>query len=293
MKLRTLLDLARVSNLPTVWSNVLAGAVLASSDVDTLPLVVAALAGSLLYSGGMFLNDAFDAEIDARERPERPLPSGRITRTTVFVLGFGLLAAALAVLVAFAALARPGAELVGTGLAVAVFVLIYDRFHKGVAWSPVVMGLCRAGLYLLGAFAAGGAARPVLLPALSLLFYVVGLTHVARFENASAVGRAWPTAFVFAPALVVLATTDYGSASTLRLVLLAMTLVVQVAWTLRALRLARAGGPAIGRSVVALIAGISLVDAAFIDSRGQGVAVVAALAAFGLTLRLQRWVRGT
>jgi hypothetical protein len=292
MKLRTLLDLARVSNLPTVWSNVLAGAVLASAEVETPPLAVAGLAASLLYSGGMFLNDAFDAEIDARERPERPIPSGRVARKTVFVLGIGLLAVALAVLAAFAALSRAGVELVGTGVAIAAFVLVYDRFHKGIAWSPLVMGLCRAGLYLLGALAAGGAVRPVLLPALSLLLYVVGLTHVARFENASAVGRAWPTAFVFAPALLVLATLDYASAPPLRLVLLAATLAMHVFWTLRALRFARAGGPSIGRAVVALIAGISLVDAVFIDSRGGGGAVVAALCAFVVTLRLQRWVRG-
>jgi len=296
MKLRTLLDLARVSNLPTVWSNVLAGAVLASAELEALPVVVAGLAGSLLYSGGMFLNDAFDAEIDARERPERPIPSGRIARRSVFLLGIGTLVLALAVLAAFAALSQAGAELVATGFGIAASVLVYDRFHKGVPWSPLVMGLCRGGLYLLGAFAAGGAVNSVLLPAASLLLYVVGLTHVARFENASAMGRAWPTAFVFAPALVVLATTDYTGASSTRLLTLAAVLVLHVAWTLRALRFARTGGRAIGRAVVTLIAGISLVDAAFIASAGDGPSVAltaTAFAAFCVTLLSQRWIRGT
>ena len=41
----------------------------------------------------MYLNDAFDREIDARERPERPIPSGRIGAGPVFAIGFGLLAA--------------------------------------------------------------------------------------------------------------------------------------------------------------------------------------------------------
>jgi hypothetical protein len=244
----------------------------------------------------MFLNDAFDAEIDARERPERPIPSGRIERKTVLALGLAMLAVAVVVLAAFALAWGEvhAANLVGTGLAVAVAVVVYDRWHKGVAWSPVVMGLCRAGLYLLGAFAVG-CERSVALPAVSLLLYVVGLTHVARFENASAVGRVWPTLFLLAPAFVVGLSADFTPETSDRIILW-LVLAVHLGWTLRALRIALRGGRgAIPRSVVALIAGISLVDATFVAAtRGTGYGFVAmALAAFGLTLFLQRWVRGT
>jgi 4-hydroxybenzoate polyprenyltransferase len=295
MKLRTLLDLARISNLPTVWSNVLAGAVLGTPQVHAPSVVVAGVAASLLYSGGMFLNDAFDAAIDARERPERPIPSGRIAKATVLSLGFGMLALALGVLGALVVFSGAGLELVLTGLAIACGVLVYDRWHKGVAWSPVVMGFCRAGLYVLGALAARGqAATEVLVPAATLLLYVVGLTHVARFENASAVGRVWPTLFVFAPPLVVVSGALFGSG-----VLdapLAAVLLVHAGWTLRAVVIALRGGRgAIPRAVVPLIAGISLVDALFVASRAERdyQALVVAFSAFGLTLLLQRWVRGT
>jgi 4-hydroxybenzoate polyprenyltransferase len=246
----------------------------------------------------MLLNDAFDAEIDARERPERPIPSGRVSRGAVLALGFGMLAAALAVLTAFA-LVDPAVEdvhLVGAGLAVALGVVVYDCWHKGVAWSPIVMGFCRAGLYVLGAFAvAASLERPVALPAASLLLYVVGLTHVARFENASAMGRVWPTVFLLAPAAVV-AINASSSRAPADLAIPSVVLVLHVGWTLRALRVALRGGRgAIPRAVVALIAGISLVDATFIaTARGAGYGLVGlALAAFGLTLFLQRWVRGT
>src|SRR5262245_52062653 len=124
---RTLLDLARISNLPTVWSNVLAGALLGAQRPNPTAVAVAALAGSLLYSGGMLLNDAFDADIDARERPERPIPSGRVTRGTVLALGFGMLVAALAVTAVFGSLAS-----VGAGSAILVGVIVYDRWHKGI-----------------------------------------------------------------------------------------------------------------------------------------------------------------
>jgi len=71
------------------------------ASFDTrVPLLMVAL--SLFYVGGMFLNDGFDREVDARERPERPLPSGRATPREVFAIGFGLLAAGLVLLATMA-----------------------------------------------------------------------------------------------------------------------------------------------------------------------------------------------
>ena len=95
VELTAYLRLGRVSNLPTVWTNVLAGAVLAGRATVGPGRAgrSLALALSLFYVGGMYLNDAFDREIDARERPERPIPSGRIGAGEVFALGFGLLGA--------------------------------------------------------------------------------------------------------------------------------------------------------------------------------------------------------
>lgn len=84
--LRYILTLARVSNLPTVWSNCLAAWILTGAEPSwsILPLLAAA---SLLYSGGCTLNDAFDAKWDAVHRPERIIPSGRLTRGAVWHLG--------------------------------------------------------------------------------------------------------------------------------------------------------------------------------------------------------------
>src|SRR5262249_53072219 len=74
-RVRTLLVLGRVSNLPTVWSNCLAAWLLAGGGPwSRLGLV--ALGSSFIYTGGMFLNDAFDIEFDRKHRPERPIISG-------------------------------------------------------------------------------------------------------------------------------------------------------------------------------------------------------------------------
>jgi hypothetical protein len=293
VKLGTLLELGRVSNLPTVLSNVLCGAALSGQPLRAAPLVLATSAGALFYVGGMFLNDAFDAAIDATERPERPIPSGRVTRERVLALGFGMLAAGLVLLAiaAFGGFSPAGAPLVAAGMVTALAVVVYDRWHKGLAWSPVVMGVCRAGLYVIGALAVSERLdRGVALAALTLLLYIVGLTHIARFENASALGRAWPTAFVFAPVALAL-TSPIAMLREGRVVLLLAA--VSVLWSLRALLYAKSGGRHIGRAVVTLIAGISLLDALFAASRAELGVTAIALFCTALTLVLQRRIRGT
>ena len=291
MKTRTLLELGRVSNLPTVVSNVLCGAALAGASPRSTPLALAVVAGSLFYVGGMFLNDAFDAAVDAKERPERPIPSGRARRDTVLGIGFGLLAAGLTLLIVGIFFTPAGVALPLVGALTAAAVVVYDRWHKGFALSPVVMGLCRAGLYLMGAFAVS--AEPdygVFVAAFTLLLYVVGLTHIARFENASVVGRAWPTVLVFSPLALALAQPIARVHAGRPLLALA---VVSALWSLRSLRFARAGGRNIGRAVVTLIAGISLLDAVLAASREAFALSALAIACFALTLAGQRAIRGT
>src|SRR5437762_1163616 len=87
---RTLLILGRVSNLPTVWSNCLAGWLLGGGG-DSLRLVQLCAGTTLLYLGGMFLNDAFDAQFDQQHRRDRPIPSGLVSQEDVWRWGIGLL----------------------------------------------------------------------------------------------------------------------------------------------------------------------------------------------------------
>ena len=84
-----------------------------------------ALAMSLFYVGGMYLNDAFDARVDAQQRPERPIPSGEVSRGTVLAVGYALLG------VGFVVLAVVGGEQGALGGAVlAGLILVYDAVHR-------------------------------------------------------------------------------------------------------------------------------------------------------------------
>jgi hypothetical protein len=292
VKLRTLLTLGRTSNLPTVWSNMLSGAVLSGGAFSGGTLAVLLLCGFAFYEGGMFLNDAFDAEVDARERPNRPIPSGQASRGSVFAAGFLLLGVGLLLLAVAPSLhlARPGLGALLAGAATCAAVLFYNRWHKGYGWSPIVMGACRAGLYATAALTVSGTLGSVaLIGAATLWLYIVGLTHIARFETGSVVDRTWVAGFVLSP-LVVTAPAVVIQRSPLP----ALCFALLLGWSLRSMSFALRGGKGqIPRAVVSLIAGVSLVDALFISLHGEPILVLAALAAFLLTLKWQRNIPGT
>ena len=196
------LRLGRVSNLPTVWTNVLAAVVLTGVLVASGPLALLALALSLFYIGGMYLNDAFDRAIDARERPERPIPAGLVRATTVFATGYGLLVAGLAALASEAAWAGRGEywPAILSGLALGGLIVFYDARHKANPWSPLLMGLCRVLVYVTAACAvAGRLGVAVVTGAAVLLSYLIGLTYVAKQENLAEFRNLWPLLFLGAP----------------------------------------------------------------------------------------------
>jgi 4-hydroxybenzoate polyprenyltransferase len=183
---RTLLRLGRVSNLPTVWSNCLCAAGLASSQADVRLALIGALSASAIYTGGMFLNDAFDQQHDALFAAQRPIPSGAIGGRTVYALGYlqlglGVLGVALPAVLGWeldlAALASV--------FALACMVVVYNAWHKGNPVSPLLMAACRALVYLtLGCLVSEGFPRPMLwLGMLVLMLYVMGLTWIAKLES--------------------------------------------------------------------------------------------------------------
>jgi len=280
MKFDTMLRLGRVSNLPTVWTNAVAGATLAGG-AEAGVLALAALSLSLSYVGGMWLNDAFDADIDARERKDRPIPTGAATVGQAFAGGFAMLAAG----VALAFLISPGAGL--TGLALAAAIVLYDWLHKRTALSPVIMGAARFLAYGVGAMAAGGFTETALWGAAGLFAYVVGLTYAAKQEAYDRLGTAWPLAALAFPLALAL---HAGWSATAALPL-ALALAALLAWALRLLfRRARGDVP---RAVVTMIAGIALYDGALAASVGAPALAAFAVACFALTLLLQRVAPGT
>ncbi|MFM8284852.1 MAG: UbiA family prenyltransferase [Planctomycetaceae bacterium] len=180
--------LLRLPNHATAAADVVAGWLVVAGirDLEPLPPAVAlALTASVaLYAAGMVLNDVFDVATDRRERPERPLPAGRIAVGTAALVGHTLLAAGVALGVAAALVAGRAATAVVAAL-LAGAVWLYDRHAKATSWGPTVMGSCRSLNWLLGMTVAGGptAAWQCLIPA-GMGLYVGGITLFARDEAA-------------------------------------------------------------------------------------------------------------
>jgi hypothetical protein len=290
LNLALALRLGRISNLPTVWTNVLVGAVLAGGQLDGPRLPVLMLSLSLFYVGGMFLNDAFDRDFDAEHRPERPIPSGLVSAQQVFVFGFGLLALGIAAvsLASRGPDGMPSWRALAASAALAAAIVFYNAHHKGNPLSPLVMGLCRVFVVLTAAFSvASTLPGAVAMAALALLCHLIGLTYIAKQEHLDRIGRLWPLAFLAVPVL-------YGASLALSARLAWVPLALYVAMLLFALSLLRRRAPGdVPRAVITLIAGMSLLDAVVLAGGGQFVPAVFAIAGFVLTLALQRWVVGT
>ncbi len=143
--LKPYLQLTRPANLLTALADILAGMAIAGFTFSGEPYVYLLLATLGLYGGGVVLNDVFDAELDAVERPERPIPSGRVSLRAATLFG-GILLASGILSARFFSLAS---GLIALGIA--VLVILYDRNAKhSKLWGPIVMGMCRGGNLLLG-----------------------------------------------------------------------------------------------------------------------------------------------
>lgn len=274
-------SLVRVPNLFTAPPDVLLGATLATGSVAATPGAVVGLATAsvLLYAAGTTLNDAFDAPVDADERPERPIPSGEVSRATGFALGATLLSAGVLV-----ALLTAGPASGGVAVLLAGGILLYDGVLKGSAAGFLTMGAVRGldvalGTTVAGSFPGTGPTASAVVP-LVVAAYVAAVTYMADQEsrggNRTAVGIAVAGAAGAALAVAVFVLT-VGSGPVATAVALGLGAAF-LWWTGRPLQRAYAEpspervGPAVGACVVGLV----LLDAAFAAAVDPASGVVVA-----------------
>lgn len=185
MSRRTLcnyLELCRVSNLPTVWFNVVAAFLVSGATFSTTRCGLLLVSVSLLYCGGVALNDLCDCTADAVAKPLRPIPSGRISCPRAGLLVAVLFGAALALL---AALDDALAFHAGTFLL--LLVILYDLLHPFWSLAVLFMAGCRFMVYVVAGLAAAATVSPQLLALASVQFcYVLLLTLIARREKRTA-----------------------------------------------------------------------------------------------------------
>lgn len=200
------LELLRLPNLFTVPGDALAGAALVSGGralplIETLAAVMALL---FFYAGGLIMNDLADREEDSRDRPMRPIPSGRVGRPAAVAALLFCFAAALACCTLL------GHSAFYLGLILALLISFYNMGAKRVRiLGPLAMGTCRSLSLLLGAsvFASDlSATLPLILAVKIYMIYIALVTLLASYETreASPYSLGWWPPLLLAPGLVLL-----------------------------------------------------------------------------------------
>ncbi len=170
--------LLRLPNLFTLPGDIIAGGAWAGTALLSTQAFLSLISVVCIYAAGLLLNDYFDRSVDARERPERPIPSGAVSPGTV--LRAGLILIALGICAGFLTNLRTGIA----GCAVSILVLLYDSGGKRIpVIGPLLMGLCRGGAVTMGILAMAGQFRPAvwLVPVFSV-YYIFAVTLAASRE---------------------------------------------------------------------------------------------------------------
>ncbi|WP_440055261.1 hypothetical protein ACSLBF_03730 [Pseudoalteromonas sp. T1lg65] len=289
-KFQALLVLGRVSNLPTVWTNVLAAAVITSQlyalPVNSLVLSQLLLAMSLLYLGGMFLNDAIDARWDRQHQVARPIVLGAIGQNTVFALSLLQLTAGALVIFQIELTHNNSALVYGHTTALVAAIIFYNLLHKKLAASRLLMGFCRAGIFLVTAAVITGKVSAILPFALLLAGYISGITFLAQFEHLRQQQQfSWFTlVLLFSPVLLfaLLPKSIFAVLSTLTLLFL---ILHKLRWRVM-FDSAHNYRPPIG----ALLSLIPLFDAVLLVAHEHWFGAMFCVAVYVCIPSLQRWV---
>lgn len=180
--LRTYAQLCRIPAVFTAMADIFLGYLLTHPNLGPAQTFTGLLvASSGLYLAGMVLNDLFDREIDARERPNRPIPSGRVSPRNAALF------AAILIVVGIGAAASVGTNSLLVALILLANIFLYDGWLKKTPLGPIAMGGCRFLNIILGASASAASVSdafrtPQLLVAIGMGIYVAGVTWFARKE---------------------------------------------------------------------------------------------------------------
>ncbi|WP_415628975.1 UbiA family prenyltransferase [Pseudomonas mosselii] len=289
--MKTWMTVGRVSNLPTVWTNTLAAALLASSagalaPPSSLVWILLLTMLSLLYLAGMLLNDLLDADWDQQHHNPRPITLGLVSRRQVrLATWLALLLAAAAALGLSRLIEQPHWLLASVTLLVGC-ILGYNLLHKKYAHSVWLMGACRSALYLTAAASLAMPTQPIWLCALLLGVYISGLTYLARQEHLNQLLSRLPLVLMLSPLALA------GYADTLWFWPVLLLWLGWLGWHYW-LHLADPRRRQVRAFIGAGLAALPLFDALVLAVADQPLGSLLCVLVFFLLPHLQRWIKPT
>lgn len=279
--MRALVELVRAPAALTVPGDSLVGAAVSGRPLSGATAGLAA-ASVCLYWAGMALNDYADRELDAVERPERPIPSGRVRPSTALGIATGLTAAGLGL-----ATAAGGTKALRVAVPLAATVWAYDLALKDTPLGPVAMAAARALDVLLGA----DVVRAAVPAALTVGAHTLAITVLSRSEVSGAT-RTLPATTAAASGAIGLVAMKIGASHPV----LGGVLLGGYSVTVGSAHLAAARDPVprqVRRAVGAGIHGMIPLQAGLIARAGAWRTALAVAALFPLARKLSRKVSPT
>jgi hypothetical protein len=256
----------RLANVITAVADVLAGIAISGyflQEADYFPVLLLCISTIGLYSGGIIFNDVFDAGLDAIERPERPIPSGLISKTEatlfgIFFFSIGILAAGMYQQITLL-----------LAIIIVVACLTYNRWAKHYPiWGPINMGLCRGINLMLGVSILAPQLEQWWFLAFIPIIYIASITMISRGEVHG--GNKRMLIFASLLYLIVILSILWISVSRnniwLTLVFLIPFIVMIFSPLLRAMKMP--SGPNIGKAVKAGVIALILLNAAWASAFG-------------------------
>jgi 4-hydroxybenzoate polyprenyltransferase len=280
----------RPANIVTSVADVLAGVAISgyfsnstNAVEQLLPVLLLCLSTIGLYGGGVVFNDVFDSALDAVERPERPIPSGVISKTEATALGSLLLFAGLA-------FAFFNSLVAGTlAFFIALSALVYDKWgkHQRIL-GPVNMGLCRGLNLLLGISMVPSALYSSWYLAFVPIVYIASITMISRGEvHGGSRAILFGGAFLYLVVLGSIASFAFLHGS----LLIALLFLIPFAWMIFTPLLKAIKEPAgrnIGKAVKAGVLALILMNAAWAAAFGAFYIALVIVILLPISLKLGR-----
>ena len=282
------LQLMRPANLVTAIADILAGLSLAKFifstnilSIQTIILLCIATVG--LYGGGVVFNDVFDADLDAIERPERAIPSGKVPVRNAIILGVLLLVTGIlcASMISFQSMV--------IAYFIAVLALIYDKFGKHHAFlGPINMGLCRGGNLLLGMSVIVSSLQELWWIGVIPVLYIAAITMISRGEvhggNQSILYFAGFLYIIVSISQLIMSYQFGNLFITLPFVFLHLFLIFKPL----IVAIQTPIGPNIGKSVKAGVLALIVMDAAWVSTSGNYPLAIGVLLLLPLSIRIAK-----
>ncbi len=288
MNLKAYLQLCRPANIITAIADILAGVAIASfatpiSELNPSGVLLLCISTIGLYGGGIVFNDIFDLELDKIERPERTIPSGKISLQNAWIFGTTLLL--VGIIAAF--LNNNLSGIIAT--LVAVSALIYDKYGKHHSFlGPINMGLCRGGNLILGMSILASSVSEWWWLGILPVCYIAAITMISRGEvHGGNKNTLYFAAFLYVIVSISQLTIAF-KLDNLLITLAFVALHIYLIFKPLLKAISNPIGPNIGMAVKSGVLALIVMDAAWVSVSGNFVIAIFVLILLPISIKLAK-----